>query len=68
MPLIIPPVVAWTLAALGAVAVVRLAMRHSRRVNDDLDAMRATKSAEAVDRDKMPRLRRDPVTGEYRPD
>jgi len=68
MPLLIPSVLAWTLAALGAGALVRFAMRHSRRVNDDLDALRAAKAADPAERERLPKLRRDPVTGEYRPE
>jgi hypothetical protein len=63
-----PPILAWTLAALGAAALVRFVMMQSRRANDDLDALRAEKAAEPVEREQMPRLRRDPATGEYRPD
>jgi hypothetical protein len=63
-----PPLLAWTIVVLGAAALVRLAMKHSRRVNDDLDAVRAAKAAAPVAREHMPKLRRDPVSGEYRPD
>jgi len=63
-----PPFLAWTLAALAAVVLVRFAMKQSRRVNDDLDAPPAAKAAEPVEREQMPKLRRDPATGEYRPD
>lgn len=63
-----PPLLVWTLATLGTAAVVRFAMKHSRRVNDDLDALRAAHAAAPVERAQMPTLRRDPATGEYRPD
>jgi len=68
MPLIIPPVLAWTLAALGATVLVRFAMKHARQVNDDLDASRAAKAGEPVAREPIRKLRRDPATGEYRPE
>jgi hypothetical protein len=63
-----PPVLALTLATIGAVVLVRFAIKHSRRVNDELEALRAAKVAEPVGREVLPKLRRDPVTGEYRPD
>ena len=64
-PLAIPPLVA--VAALGAVIVGRWAVREFRRVNAELDALKAARAAETVDRDRLPTLRRDPVSGEYRP-
>lgn len=65
MPLVIPSILAWTLATLGAAALVRFVMKQSRRVNDDLDALRAAKPSEPAAREQMPKLRRDPVSGEY---
>jgi hypothetical protein len=63
-----PPLLAWTIAILGAAALVRLATKHSRRVNDDLDALRTARANEPVERERMPKLKRDPVSGVYRPD
>lgn len=63
-----PPLLVWTLATLGAAAVVRFAMKQSRRVNDDLDALRVAKAAVSVERENLPKLKRDPVTGQYRPE
>jgi hypothetical protein len=54
-----------TLAAVGAVAVGRLAMREFRRVNAELDEVKTAR--DPVDRSGLKTLRRDPVTGEYRP-
>jgi hypothetical protein len=39
-----------------------------RRVNAELDRVRAQAPAESVDRNALPTLKRDPVSGEYRPD
>lgn len=62
----LPPVVAWTLAAIGAVAVSKVLAREWRRVNAELDAQE--RAAEAVARDRLPTLRRDPQSGVYRPE
>ena len=62
-PIAVPPLVA--LAALGAVIVGRWAVREFRRVNAELDAIRTAEAP--IDRSHLPTLRRDPVTGEYRP-
>jgi hypothetical protein len=50
------------------VALARVAVRHSRRVNDRLDAMRAAARAEQAPDGPKFKLRRDPETGDYRPD
>ncbi|MDB5598754.1 MAG: hypothetical protein JWN71_798 [Xanthobacteraceae bacterium] len=68
MPLFIPPLLAVTLGAVGVVALARVAVRHSRRVNDRLDAMRAAARAEQAPDGPKFKLRRDPETGDYRPD
>jgi len=62
----LPPVIAWTLAAVGAVAISKLLAREWRRVNDELDANE--RAAAPVARDELPTLRPDPNSGEYRPD
>jgi hypothetical protein len=63
MPIVIPPLIAWTLGALGAVALTRTLMREWRRVNAELDRASA---AGGLDRDELPTLRRDPASGVYR--
>jgi hypothetical protein len=68
MPLFIPPLVAVTLGAVGAVALARVAVRHARRVNERLDVLRAARRAEQATQGPAKRLRRDPETGDYRPD
>ena len=64
-PLAVPPLV--ILTALGAAVVGRWVVREYRRVNGELDALRTAKAAEPVDPSRLPKLRRDPVTGDYRP-
>jgi hypothetical protein len=62
----LPPVIAWTLGAVGAVLMTKLLAREWRRVNDELDAQART--AEQMRPQKVPTLRRDPRTGVYRPE
>jgi hypothetical protein len=62
----LPPVIAWTLAAIGAVAVSKVLAREWRRVNAELDARE--RASQEVARDKLRTLRLDPNTGEYRPE
>jgi hypothetical protein len=66
MPLpVIPPLVLWTLGALGAAALLRLAMREHRRINAELERARAT-PVNKSERINYRTLRRDPRTGVYR--
>ncbi len=65
MPIVIPPLIAWTLGALGAVALTRALAKEWRRINAELDCAAAGDSHE---REKLPTLRRDPLSGIYRPD
>jgi hypothetical protein len=65
MPFVIPPVVVWTLSAIGAVAAARWIMQEARRINADLQGVR--QGADPVNRDALPKLKPDPVTGVYRP-
>jgi len=59
----IPPVIAWTIGAIGAVVVSKLLAREWHRVNDELDARERAQ----VRVEERGTLRRDPVTGVYRP-
>lgn len=66
----VPPLLAWTLGALGAAYVVKLLAKQWRRANADLDRRKDTPIAEPKPEPKpeaVPTLRRDPVTGIYRP-
>ncbi len=60
-----PAVIATTLAAIGAVVFSRLLAREWQRVNAELEAR--LRAAAAVANKDLPTLRRDPVTGVYRP-
>jgi hypothetical protein len=61
---VIPPLVKWTLGALGAAVVVHWVVKEVRRVNEELDQAKAR--VRLTDRKVYPTLRRDPHTGEYR--
>jgi hypothetical protein len=62
----LPPVIAWTLAAIGAAALSKVLVKEWRRVNAELDARE--RDAEPVVREELPTLRRDPHSGVYRPE
>ena len=58
-----PPVILWVLGAVGAVVAVRWAVKEARRINAELDAAKAARTAEPI-----PNLVRDPATDQYRPE
>ncbi len=62
-----PPLIIFALGVMGAAVVVRWCAKEVRRVNSELDEMRAKAPAEPLDRNTMPKLKPDPKTGEYRP-
>jgi hypothetical protein len=67
-PIVIPPLVKWALVSLGGAAVVRWAVKEIRRVNAELDRVKAAPAMDAAARRRLPTLRRDPGSGIYRPD
>lgn len=62
-----PPLVVFALGVMGAAVVVRWCAREVQRVNAELDEARAKATVEPLDRSTLPKLKRDPKTGEYRP-
>jgi hypothetical protein len=62
-----PPVLALALGLCGAAALVRWCYKEVHRVNSELDSVRAQSPVEPTDRSALPKLKRDPDTGEYRP-
>ncbi|HEX3442277.1 MAG TPA: hypothetical protein VHT93_18200 [Pseudolabrys sp.] len=64
-PLFLSPLVKWTFVAVGGAMAVHWVVKEVRRVNEELDARRAM--ARIRDQERRPTLRRDPMTGEYRP-
>ena len=61
-----PPFVAFA-GVLGGLAVVRWAYKTALRVNQELEEMRLSRVAEAARMGDIQTLKRDPVTGAYRP-
>jgi hypothetical protein len=66
MPLL-PAAVLWTVGIAGAVALAALIRREHRRVNEELDQLRAAPAASKAERESHPTLKRDPHTGVFRP-
>ncbi|MBX9773354.1 MAG: hypothetical protein K2Y71_02985 [Xanthobacteraceae bacterium] len=61
-----PPLMKWAVAALGGAALVRWAVKEIRRVNEELERVKAQPAMDAAARRRLPTLRRDPATGEWR--
>jgi hypothetical protein len=66
MPFIIPPLVKWALAACGGAAAVHWVVREIRRVNEEIDRVKAMPAMDPATRNSLPTLRRDPASGEWR--
>jgi hypothetical protein len=65
MPFVIPPLVKFAIGALGAGAIAAWVAKEVRRINDELERMK-TVPVDAVARQDLPTLRRDPRSGEWR--
>jgi hypothetical protein len=63
-PLLVSPIVKWALAAAGGAVVIHWVVKEVRRINEELDRKRAPVRIQRAER--LPTLRRDPATGEYR--
>jgi hypothetical protein len=63
-----PPVFIFALGLMGAAVLVRWCVKEMHRVNDDLDSVRSGAPVEPIDPAALPKLKRDPASGEYRPD
>ena len=64
-PILLSPVIKWAAVALGGAMVIHWTVKEVRRINEELDnAKRATVKIPRAER--LPTLRRDPTTGEYR--
>jgi hypothetical protein len=61
-----PPFIAFA-GVLGGLAAVRWAYKTALRVNAELERARLSRMADATHTTEIPTLRRDPVTGAYRP-
>ena len=63
-PLVISPLVRLALGAVGTGVVLRWVVKEVRRVNAELDRVKA--GSDPAVREAIPTLRRDPHTGEWR--
>jgi len=61
-----PPFIAFA-GVLGGLAMVRWAYKTALRVNQELEEVRLSRVAEAARSGEIQTLRRDPITGTYRP-
>jgi hypothetical protein len=61
-----PPFIAFA-GVLGGLAVIRWAYKTALRVNQELEELRLDRVSEAARANEIKTLRRDPVTGAYRP-
>jgi len=61
-----PPLMAFA-GALGGLALLRWAYKAAVRINRELDDVRRARVAEDARMNEIRTLRRDPVTGAYRP-
>jgi hypothetical protein len=63
-PLVISPLVRLALGAVGTGVVLRWVVKEVRRINAELDRVKA--GSDPAVRQGLPTLRRDPRTGEWR--
>ena len=63
-PLVISPLVRLALGAVGTGVVLRWVVKEVRRINAELDRVKA--GSDPAVRQDFPTLRRDPRTGEWR--
>ena len=62
-PILLSPLLKWTLAAAGGAVVIHWAVKEFRRINEELEAQRRTVRVSNDERRQT--LRRDPASGEY---
>jgi len=63
-----PPLIAWGVGMLGGAALVRWAVKEAQRVSRELEEARLARMQQTMQAERIPTLRRDPVTGTYRPE
>jgi len=63
---VIPPLVKLALGALGAGAIAHWMVNEVRRINAELDRIKAAAVIDPVARQGLPTLRRDPRSGDWR--
>jgi hypothetical protein len=65
-PIVVSPLVKIALGTLGGAAIIRWAVKEMRRINHELDRVKAPSANDPVARQAFPTLRRDPRTGDWR--
>ena len=65
---LMPPLIAWGVGMLGGAALVRWAVKEAQRVSRELEEARLARMQQTMQGERIPTLRRDPVTGAYRPE
>ncbi len=63
---LVSPFVKIAVGVLGAGMVIHWAAREVRRINDELERIRARSATDPIDRRALPTLRHDPRTGLWR--
>jgi hypothetical protein len=61
-PILLSPLLKWTLAAVGGAMIVHWVVKEVRRINEELDQAKRVRIADA---NRGQKLRRDPASGEY---
>jgi hypothetical protein len=54
------------LGAIGSAVVIRWVVKEVRRINAELDRLKAASKVDPAAREELPTLRRDPRTGDWR--
>jgi hypothetical protein len=65
-PFMFSPLVKVALGALGGAAVIHWMVKEVRRINAELERVRAASAIDPAAREALPTLRRDPQSGDYR--
>ncbi|HEY0567684.1 MAG TPA: hypothetical protein VGD13_06065 [Xanthobacteraceae bacterium] len=68
MPIpLFPPLFLWAMGALGAAAAAKVAVKEWRRVNAELDQVKADETSAQAEVEVVTELERDPDSGVFRP-
>jgi hypothetical protein len=63
-----PPLIAIAFGAFGGAALLRWVLKEAQRINHELEEARLAQVRNPARDDRIRTLRRDPVSGVYRPD
>ena len=65
-PIVAAPLIRIALGAIGSAVAIRWLVKEVRRINAELDRVRAASNVDPAAREERPTLRRDPRTGDWR--